>query len=126
MVNINNNFGTWEEMIAGVPQGSIFGSLLFNVFINDIFYFQDKSYLSNYTDDNVPQDFRSNITEIKDKLSQDFTKLSEWFTENFMIINTDKCHYVYLGKDALNDILIFCDEEIKSSELETVLGIKID
>ena len=31
-----------------------------------------------------------------------------------------------LGKDTVNDILNFCDEELKSSELETVLGIEID
>ena len=43
-----------------------------------------------------------------------------------MILNPDKCHYMCLGKDTVNDILNFCDEELKSSELETVLGIEID
>ena len=38
-----------------------------------------------------------------------------------MLLNPDKC----LGKDALNDILKFCDEELKSSELETALGIEM-
>ena len=66
------------------------------------------------------------MTEVKDKLSQDLRKLSEWFTENFMILNPDKCHYKCLGKDVLNDILKFWDKELKSSELETVLGIEID
>ena len=66
------------------------------------------------------------MTEVKDKLSQHLPKLSECFTENFMIINLDKCHYMCLGKDTVNEILKFCDEEIKSSELETVLGIEID
>ena len=68
----------------------------------------------------------SNMTEVKDKLSQDLPKLSEWFTENFMILNPYKCHYICLGKDAVNDILKLCDEELKSSEFETVLGVEID
>ena len=118
-VNINNSFSTWEEIIAGAPQGSILGLLLFNIFINHIFYFEDKSYLSNYADDNVLYAFGSNMTEVKVKLSQDLPKLSEWFKENFMILNPDKCHYMC-------GILKFCDQELKSSELETVLGIKID
>ena len=80
----------------------------------------------NCADDNVLYAFGSSMTEVKDKLSQDLPKLSEWFTENFMILNPDKCHYMCLGKDTVNDILNFCDEELKSSELETVLGIEID
>ena len=62
-VNINNNFSIWEEIIAGVPQACVLGPLLFNILINDIFDFGDKSYLSKYADDNILYSFGSNITE---------------------------------------------------------------
>ena len=38
-ISINGPFSDWTEVITGVPQGSTLGSLLFNIFLNDIFMF---------------------------------------------------------------------------------------
>ena len=123
-VSINSSFSTWEKIIAGVPQGSIVGPLLFNIFLNDIFYFENRSFLSIYADDNVLYVFGSNLDEVKQNLSQDLLKLSEWFYKNCMILNPEKCHYMCLGKDSVSDLLRFCGENLVASEIDNKLNFE--
>ena len=51
-VVINNSANTTQTVIAGVPQGSIDGPLVLNLFINDLVLFIEYTALGNYADDN--------------------------------------------------------------------------
>ena len=64
-VQINNKFSSENTVIAGVPQGSIDGPLLFNLFVNDLVFFIKYCTLSNYADDNNLFSMGKNKDEVK-------------------------------------------------------------
>ena len=98
---INGSFSSWNEVITGVPQGSILGPLRFNIFLNDIFLFISKYQLCNYADDNTLCKSGKNMRRIKNDLEMDLIILHKWFHENHMVLNPGKCHYIVIGDDAL-------------------------
>ena len=81
------------EKSAGVPQGSMLSSLLFNIFINDILFLQ-KFDLTNYADESDKR-----VSTIINSLRHEFTVLSKWFYNNFMVLNPEKCSFMLLDVD---------------------------
>ena len=64
-VQINDQQSEYDTIISGVPQGSIFGPILFNIFFNDFFFFIRKASVNNFVDDNTLCNFAKTLRGLK-------------------------------------------------------------
>ena len=129
-VKVNNKIHSFMTLVSGVPQGSILGPILFNLFINDITLFFNESDLYNYADDNTISTFANTIKELIETLQSESEIAIKWFNDNEMIVNPDKFQAIIIDRNNKGDlnhhILKFNDYEITSSNSVVLLGIEID
>ena len=127
-VKIGRAQSTHLPMSKGVPQGSIAGPVLFNVFINDIFYFTQKTTLYNYADDNTISYSHRNFDTMKHTLETEGSALVGWFTDNQMEANPGKFQGLAVGKKTHCQTPTFNIQgaDIKCTENVKLLGVTID
>ena len=88
---LDSFYSSWEAILSGVPQGSILRPLLFNIFMCNTFLILESTYFTGYADDNTPFLVRDNITDVIKALEEIGESLVNWFSNNEMKLNTDKC-----------------------------------
>ena len=128
-VKINNTYSDYNEIISGVPQGSILGPVFFNLSIKDIFFFIEKASMHNFSDDNTLSAWGETVSKLIDTLESESNIAIDWFTKNEMIINPDKFQAIVLDKKKSNltNIPLTIDHQtIKSAPLVELLAIHLD
>ena len=115
-----STYSDWENITSGVPQGSILGPLLFNIFLCDLFFEDENNYFANYAGDTTPYSVGSTTTEVLEHFSGITKKLFTWFANNQMKANDDKCHLLLSSADH-SSIIQIENSTIKCSKVKKTI-----
>ena len=123
-IKINGNFSDRTDIEFGVPQGSILGPILFNIYMIDLFYECEDSSVASYADDTAPYSCATDIPSVALELQASATKLFLWFKNNHLKANPGKSHILLSSKKP--EIISVDGISIAASSHEKLLGVIID
>ena len=121
---IGDSYSSWQEILYGVPQGSILGPLLFNADLCDLFITSSRYDIANYADDNTPYVSGRNIEEVVASLEEVSEVIFQWFRDNHFQGNTNKYHVLFSTDKQVQVNL--GNAQIENTQNEKLLGIIID
>ena len=125
-VKIENSFSNWFELPLGVPQGSVLGPLLFNIYLNDLLWFMEDCELCNFADDTTLFECDQDINRLISKLEKSADVAIRWFKINYFKLNTEKCKVIIGGRKSHPITLRVGTSFVKEETHAELLGVLID
>ena len=128
-VQINRSTSSLNNISSGVPQGSVLGPLLFNLFINDIINSAPNSQFVVYADDTTVYNSSFHINDLFSEMNLTLDKINTWAFNNELLINTKKTKFMYFGNknsNATEHALKIGSLDIEGVKSFKLLGVVID
>ena len=121
---VGSYYSKWSEIKHGIRQGSILGSLLFNIFINYLFFVIEKSDICNFADDNILYSCGANLETVLENLER---KRLYWFKFNSIKANPEKFQFMMLSKKSYQPQKLSVNTfTISESDEVELLGLTIN
>ncbi|CAM5134524.1 unnamed protein product [Natator depressus] len=123
-VILKGELSGWREVTSGVPQGSVLGPILFNLFITDLGT-KSGSVLIKFAD-NTKLGGIANTEKDRDIIQEDLDDLVNWSNSNRMKFNSEKCKVMHLGINNNNFCYKLGTHQLEVTEAEKDLGVLVD